>query len=481
MNSPRWRGVDRLPATAQTIRIRVFLLLAIVLTVGGSAHAADLRIGRAAVVITPPTGMPMGGYYRARLSEGVHDDLQAKALVLESGGTKVALVACDLVNLPREFVEKARVLAAEATGIPGSHIMISATHAHTSPEMGSRLRGASEEAMAVARDYHARLPQLIAESIRKADQGLTPAEVSAGTVEEHEVSFIRRFWMEDGTVGWNPGKKNPGIVRPVGSIDPEVSVVYFQSPNGTPQATYVNFANHLDTVGGEKFSADYPYELSRILGAVKGPEMLTLFTIGAAGQINHVDVSSAEPQKGHGEAARIGAVLAADVIKAYRIRSPVGAGSLAAAARMVQLPARRIEPGEAEWARRVVEQYGPRDSAPFLDLVRAFRIIDIEERGGKPYEAEVQVIALGRDVAWVALPGEIFVEHGKRIKAASPFRFTIVVELANGSLGYVPDRKAYPQGAYEAVSTRLAPGGGEKMAETAIELLIDLHNNASNR
>jgi CheY-like chemotaxis protein len=152
VNSPRWRGVDRLPATAQTIRIRVFLLLAIVLTVGGSAHAADLRIGRAAVVITPPTGMPMGGYYRARLSEGVHDDLQAKALVLESGGTKVALVACDLVNLPREFVEKARVLAAEATGIRGSHIMISATHAHTSPEMGSRLRGASEEAMAVARD-----------------------------------------------------------------------------------------------------------------------------------------------------------------------------------------------------------------------------------------------------------------------------------------------------------------------------------------
>jgi len=57
--------------------------------------AADLRAGRAAVKITPPAGMPMAGYYYVRLNEGVHDDLHAKALVLEKDGVKAALVALE--------------------------------------------------------------------------------------------------------------------------------------------------------------------------------------------------------------------------------------------------------------------------------------------------------------------------------------------------------------------------------------------------
>jgi hypothetical protein len=49
---------------------------------------------------------------------------------------------------------------------------------------------------------------------------------------------------------------------------------------------YVNFALHLDTVGGAEYSADYPYALSRTLREVKGPAFSPLFTIGCAGNIN---------------------------------------------------------------------------------------------------------------------------------------------------------------------------------------------------
>ncbi|MBI3876641.1 MAG: hypothetical protein HY300_11945, partial [Verrucomicrobia bacterium] len=45
--------------------------------------AGELRLGAAAVPITPPQGVPMAGYYSARYSEGVHDELYAKALVFE--------------------------------------------------------------------------------------------------------------------------------------------------------------------------------------------------------------------------------------------------------------------------------------------------------------------------------------------------------------------------------------------------------------
>jgi hypothetical protein len=59
-----------------------------------------------------------------------------------------------------------------------------------------------------------------------------------------------------------------------------------------------------------------------------------------------------------------------------------------------------------------------------------------------------------------ALPGEIFVELGLAIKEASPFRCTIIAELANGAIGYIPTKKAFEQGNYEPVSARCAPGIG---------------------
>ncbi len=76
----------------------------------------------------------------------------------------------------------------------------------------------------------------------------------------------------------------------------------------------------------------------------------------------------------------------------------------------------------------------------------------------------------------MGLPGEIFVELGKAIKIASPFPLTIVAELANGSIGYVPDRRAYPQGAYEVISTRVAAGSGEKLVESATRQLVTHRN-----
>jgi hypothetical protein len=77
-------------------------------------------------------------------------------------------------------------------------------------------------------------------------------------------------------------------------------------------------------------------------------------------------------------------------------------------------------------------------------------------------------------VAIVALPSEVFVEFGLAIKAASPFKTTIVFELANDSLGYIPTKKAFGEGSYEVVNSRLQSGGGEQLVETAVRLLKEL-------
>ena len=445
--------------------------------------AGGLRVGAAAVVITPAVGSPMAGYYSARAMEGVEDELYAKALVLEQDGAKAALVVCDLISMPRPIAEAARQKVREAVGIPPQLVMISATHTHTGPVLPSgSSRDPSDEgpAGAKAKQYVQTLPDLIAKAVQDADAKLTSARAWAGEGSEPFLPFCRRFFMKDGTVGWNPGKFNPNIIEPVGPTDPSVPVIFFDAPvaddprRGRPLATYVNFAMHLDTVGGLRASADYPYTLGTLLGRAKGPEMLTVFSIGAAGDINHINVKSADPQRGPGEAARIGTILAAEVLKTYERLEPVKTAGPRGLSEIVPLPLAPITEGEVEQARKTAVKFG-KDEPKFLEKVHAFKVLDVAAKQGKPLEAEVQVITLGNDLAWVGLPGEIFVELGMEIKHRSPFRRTIVVELANGSVGYVPTRRAYEQGNYEVISARCAAGSGEQLVETALRLLARQH------
>ena len=459
------------------VLIQAAFLCAIV--TASAAESPGLRAGAAAVKITPPKGAPLAGYYYNRAAEGVHDDLYAKALVLEQGETRVAFVVCDLISLSRPIVEEARRLITDTSRIRGKNVMMSATHSHTGPVLrGVSTRNAAqggEEDVAIK--YAEELPELIAESVKLAAARLTNALLSAAIGYEDGLSFNRRFFMKDGTVAWNPGKLNTNIVRAAGPIDPDVAVLLVQTPDAkTAVATYVNFAMHPDTVGGLEISADYPSTLSRLLGEYNGTEMLTVFANGACGNINHVDVKWKDPQKGHHEAARIGTILAANVLQAYKKAQPVS-GLLHAQSEIVKLPLPIISEAEIEEARRIARI--PADAKTpqpkFLERVKAYKVLDVMARDGKPHEVEVQVIALGDEVAWVSLPGEIFVELGLAIKKASPFRYTFIAELANGSVGYIPNREAYAQGAYEVVSSRCAEGSGELLVQSAIHQLKELH------
>jgi len=454
--------------------MRTLVLLAFALA--PAALAQGLRAGAAEVVITPPTGTPMAGYYATRLSAGVHDDLHAKAIVLASGADRVAFVACDLVGIPPAVIEEARAIIQTATGIPAANVMISATHSHTGPlipDGGARAASYGGE-LEIAKRYRAELPRKIADSVRLANQQLAPARAAFGKGQEGGVSFNRRYFMTDKTVGWNPGKLNPKIERPAGPIDPDLPVVLFESAAGAPIATYVNFAMHQDTVGGLEISADYAYTISQILGRVKGGGMVTLFTQGAAGNINHIDVSSETKQQGHAEAVRIGTILAGEAIKTYARLTPAD-GALRVARRTVELDAAVLAPGDEERAREFKKQLDAGAPVKFLDTVFAFKALDTAARAGKPLDAEVQAFALGSQIAWVALPGEIFTELGGAIKRASPFPLTIVVELAHGPVTYFPDSDAFPQGNYEVVTSRAARGSGEKLTQAANELLRELH------
>jgi hypothetical protein len=436
------------------------------------AQAGDLRVGVSAVSITPPAGTPLAGYYEPRGATGVLDEIYSKAMIIEQDGVKVAIVICDLLSLPRQTVVAARKLIEQQTRIAGANVMISATHQHTGPVVAresarDQLDGGASEA---GLRYTELLPALIARSVAEANQNLAPSRVSAALGREDNIGFNRRFWMRDGTVSWNPRKQHPDIIKPAGPIDPEVGVLYFDTPQAKPVASFVNFALHPDTTGGTNISADYPGVLSRLLAEYKGVEMLTLFANGACGNINHRNIQWNDPQKGVTETRRIGTVLAGAVFKAWYSLKPVSANGLRVRSEIVKLPLPKVADEDVAKAKEVAARLND-PKTTFLEKVKAFQVLDVVARQGEPLEVEVQVIALGDQLAWVSLPGEIFVELGLAIKKVSPFAYTMIVELANGSIGYVPNHSAYAEGNYEVVSARCAEGSGELLVEAANRML----------
>jgi neutral ceramidase len=441
---------------------------------------AEFRAGGASVRITPPIGVPMGSSYGITISTGVHDDLYAKALALESGGERAAIVACDLISLRPALVAELRREVELVTGLSPDRVLFHATHTHCGPQLHPlfwNLIGG--EAAKAAERYRAELPSQVAEAVRLAIAGLQRARVWAALGREERVSFNRRFLLKDGSVVMNPPPRSAQIVRPMAGIDPDLPVLYFDSPEGKPIATWVSFAMHPAIAGGPEFSADYPGALAAALSKVKGQSMLTLFTMGTAGDVNHIDVNATGQEKGQREVTRVGERLAADVMRAYTELRPVQDPTLRFRRQRLRLAPREYAAAEWEEARRVFPRYGTRDGPPFLDVVKAWRVMESADLKGAPLEADVQAMSLGGRITWVGLPGEIFVDLGKALKQASPYPFTIVSGMsASGTISYVPTRVAFPQGSYEVVSARVAPGGGEALIEAAAQLLYEMYRAA---
>lgn len=440
--------------------------------------AETLQAGIGVMDITPPIGYRMSGYFRERLSTGTANPLEAKALVLRQGRVRTALVCCDIIGIAPQVSEQARRLAAQRTMIPASNIVIAATHSHTGPLYWGALRD-HFHTKAVAEhgddpcepfDYAQQLVDHIVRAIGEANQAAAPANITAGTAEQHGLSFNRRFHMKDSSVRFNPGVLNPDIVKPAGPIDPQVGIVMLRRPGAErPFAAVVNFALHLDTIGGTLYAADYPYFLQEELRKAYGQDFTPLFATGTCGDINHIDVTQRERLR----TETIGRTLGQTVLAAADRLKPVNAPDLAARQEVVRAPLQRFDPDQVAWARENINKVGTQELS-FLEQVRAYKILAVQARRSETLGLEVQVFRLASDLAIVALPGEVFVDLGLAIKKASPFATTLIIELCNDAPGYIPTEKAFAEGSYETVNSRVAPGGGEAMAETAIRLLRDL-------
>lgn len=442
---------------------------------------AALEAGIAKRDITPQTPQRMSGYFSERISTGTHDPLWAKAVYFREGDTEAAVLVCDLLGVSEEITARIREAAATATGIPADHIAVAATHTHTGPLYYGVFRDLfHRQALAErGKDPHDPAPfveHLIAQAaqaVAEAKAAARPVTLRHGTAEQHGLSFNRRFYMRDGTVRFNPGKLNPDALAEAGPIDPEVGMVMLEPADDAGPALLYTFALHLDTVGGTEFGGDYPYHVRTILREAVHPGLTTVFGIAPCGDVNHVDVTHRAPQKGHGEAQRIGRTLASTIQNALPHLDAAPVTGLAVARAVVKAPRQEFGNEDLTWAADVLARVAD-PAIPFLDKVRARAIVDLDARYPDHVPLEVQVFRLGPEVALVFLPGEIFVESGLHLKRASPFPTTLIFTLANGAPAYIPTAQAFEEGSYETVNTRVQPGAAEVLIETARRLLYGL-------
>ena len=427
-----------------------------------------LRAGAAQQAITPPLGCCLAGYFHERIAKRVRDDLLCRAVVLEGEGGRLALVSCDLICFPTELATEIRQAVGEATGIPVDAVLLCATHTHTGPTMG---RIASS--LPVHREWLAALPGRIVATVRQAAESMFAATLFAGRREETKVGSNRLGRLPDGSEAFS----KTGVLGPAGPIDPEVLALAIRDEEGVLRAVVGNYAMHPDVIGGgsaDFLSADWPGEVGRALAGIYGDGVVTVFLNGTCGDINHhVWEPTRLPRSGPAKAVQMGRTLAAGLMAAFETAEPLDAARVGACVETLAIP--YFTRDEAFRQEMEAIRAKPEDQRIGWEKV----ILGASERwdmDGQTAQVPVQALRLG-DLAFVGLPGEVFVKWGLEIKHWSPARHTFVAELANGWFGYIPTTDQAQRGAYGAkpiLSRRLVADGGRRIADTVQVMLSRL-------
>lgn len=418
----------------------------------------SLLVGAAEVDITPPVGTPMVGALVPRPSQGIDDPLLAKAVVIESAGNRIACVALDLATLPRRHGDAAVRLASRRTGIPEDRIVWTATHTHTGPiaEPEVYLGQTTDADLA----WIGRLPAQFADAVEAAARALRPARLSRMRGYCEGVAASRRIRYKDGTErnAWMLPRGSGGVqsIGYASIADPEVNLLCFDDDSGRPIAIVWSFACHTNANFGPRFSADYPAVTAARLRERYGPGVVSLFLPGACGDVNPL-VRWRE----------LGSRLADELIARLETRAPSDAPAPVQAVKQeVIVPARPFRADEEQ--RRLASGWSP----DLLDWFRASEAL-LKSRGEPSIRTLVQAWRIG-DTGFASVPGELFVDWGLAMKAASPFPWTFPVELGGDYIGYLVTESAERGGGYEPLHSwvsRTGPDGARQLVNSAQVLL----------
>lgn len=444
----------------------------------------------------------------------IHDRLYAKALVLDDGRTRVAIVALDAVaiggigDISDEFLPRLRDRVEQELAIPGLNVLVNASHTHPP---GRMLCSDDEQ---VERTFDA---------IRRAQATLVPVTVGVGVGHEDRIMINRTLRLKDGK-GWTIRHANPcppeDQVAGLGPVDPEIGILRIDRLDGHALAVVYNFACHpLLGVPGGGLTANFPGFASRVIEEQLGGDAMALFLQGAGGDVTEVLYKDVTRPR---DAEPVGTLLGLSTLEALRGLQTVDA-DLSVVNQPVRLPrrtdsAQRIQELEQEQAALLASlRFTSLNFRTFLPLYLKhalnpdyptdysyrylhgeatgndeLRALDAENRanvdkylrnlgvmeqlariqdriatyerhaainsesGEDTVQTEVQGLRIG-DCVLVTSPAELLVQVGLKVKRQSPYKHTFIAACSNGYIHYGPPAEDYPRGGYEVTECFLAP------------------------
>ncbi len=438
-----------------------------------------MKFGFAREDITPAKGITLEGYFEPRPNQGVYDCLSIKAALFQDENGLCGIVGYDLLGLNLKVISRI-IDALRKEGIDfADKLILCTTHTHTGPYC-SNLDFSDKE-------Y---LEQLITKTVfalQRAHGNLAEAEFLFGKGSCSTLAFNRRFWMKDGTVVTNPGKLNPDIVAPEGTIDPEIPILAIRQ-NGRLCFLMANISNHCDTIGGSMVSADWPGRMEREIQHELGYDIPVMTVISCQGNINHFNVRTDANQTSYAEACRIGKGYAHAVLSELYALEPMSAKSFKVANCEIPAPYVSISDEEYVAAKETYDSIGEASANsdeltsedlakgnPYVTRMLAKRVMECRDNPvSEKRVIRMTSICFGDDLGIVSIPGEPFIEIQQAIKKASRKRITMIAALGQGYISYIGMPESYAHGGgYETRPDPKSPARdlAPKIIDTANALL----------
>ena len=317
--------------------------------------------------------------------------------------------------------------------------------------------------------------------VKLALDDLAECRVTVGEKETAEpVSFIRRYRMKDGSVMTNPGFQNPEIDHPLGKADNTVRLVRFHREEKGDVAM-VGFQTHPDTLGGNRFSADWPGFVRRTVEKKLEAEGVHCILInGCQGDTNHFNTArpplpTSRKERYEKVTRFIGETIAAAALDLWNEGKPVEEGPISGEVTLHTIQTNWDGIDQIEEAKEIMRLLAEKKPTPKpLDLAERGRYARLArlENASLFQRVNVTLVAFGK-IAIVGYSGEPFTEYADVLREAYPELFILTACNCNGSQGYLPSAAAFDEGGYEACTTSFTPETPALLQTLAKKLLAE--------
>ena len=452
---------------------------------GGKASGKSFSVGYGREQIMPAgnkIGLQGYGNAESRISNSFLDYLYATCVAIQDeAGTTILQFHLDLISTNETTFNIIVDAVSAATGLAKENIFLSATHTHSAPAVGYDIPGMDA--------YRILLGEKCSKAAQTAIADLSPAEMSAGSVDLEGMNFVRHYIQESGEyVGSNFGDWNASpLVGHAGNGDPEMQILKFtRAAEDKKDILMMNWAAHpcfTDESGnGTNLSADFIGTCRDFVEKQTGCDFI--YFTAAAGNQNATSKIESENHdlnnKTYGEA------LGQTMIDQLDKLTPVASGLIQIRSGSYDSPVNKEDCDRVAEAMEVVSVWESADKTAgtakakelgFSSVYHANSVIN-RSKMDDATTIEFTTVSFG-GFSWVNAPYEMFAQSALDIKEQTPFDMTFIITCSGKHIGYIPTQEAYEYGCYESHTSKLAPGTAEALVENFVTMLNDMHSAAA--